>query len=292
MKFNELRYLIALSQEKHFGRAAKRSNVSQPTLSIAISNIEARLGVQLFERLNNEIKVTELGTRVVTQAQKVLDEVAVLQQITEQEKKSASEPLRLGAIFTIGPYLFPKILKPLSEQLPDTPLKIEEGYTQQLNEKLLKGELDALLLATKISEPNVVQKPLFDESLLWVLAPEHRLSAKTSLSEAQLEEESFLILSSENCLRQQVIEACPSCLSSKKFQLMEGTSIETIKQMVASHYGISILPEMAATAFGYDHLLKTIPVDEGQKKRTIYLTWRASFPRPKVINSLIDVFSV
>lgn len=295
MTLTELRYIVTLAQEKHFGRAAERCHVSQPTLSVAVRKLEDELAVALFERSKGSIRVTEIGYRIVEQAQRVLDQAGLIRDLAQAGKNQLSSPLKVGAIYTIGPYLFPHLLPELRRAAPEMPLFIEENYTGVLREKLRRSELDAIIIALPFEEPEVVTLPLYDEPFVVLLPKNHKLAREKSLNSEQLLEDQLLMLGPGHCFRDQVLESCPpliealSTRSADRGQslITEGSSLETIRHMVASGLGITVLPLSAATAVQYrEDILTVRPFAAPVPSRTVALAWRVTFPRPKAIDML------
>ncbi|WP_339807010.1 hydrogen peroxide-inducible genes activator [uncultured Marinobacter sp.] len=298
MTLTELRYIVTLARENHFGRAAERCHVSQPTLSVAVKKLEDELGIPLFERSKSSIRVTETGQRIIEQAQRVLDQVGVIRDMAQDGKNQLNSPLKVGAIYTIGPYLFPHLLPELRRAAPEMPLYIEENYTGNLRQKLRQSELDAIIIALPFNEPEVVTLPLYDEPFVILLPGGHPLAAKKSLSAEELAGEQLLLLGPGHCFRDQVLESCPPLVeaaaertrnsSSKGPALVtEGSSLETIRHMVASGLGITVLPLSAATAMHYpEDILAVRPFTAPVPFRTVALAWRVTFPRPKAIDVL------
>ena len=294
MTLTELRYITAVARERHFGRAAEACFVSQPTLSVAVRKLEDELGVLLFERNASEVSVTPAGEKIVEQALRVLEESEVIKQIAAQGKDQLVGPLRLGAIHTIGPYLFPGLIPNLHELAPEMPLFVEEDYTAVLTEKLKQGRLDVILISPPYDEPGLLTLPLYEEPFVVLLPTSHPLAASETINQQQLANESMLLLGSGNCFREQVIDACPDCISSDGVDSMlqhtvEGSSLETIRYMVASGMGVTVLPCTAAGADRYSQRLLTIRrFPEPVPHRQVALAWRKTFPRPQVIDVLKD----
>lgn len=292
MTLTELKYITAVARERHFGRAADACFVSQPTLSVAVRKLEDELGVLLFERSASEVSVTPAGEQIVEQALRVLEESEIIRQIAEQGKDQLAGPLRLGAIHTIGPYLFPGLIPNLHEQAPKMPLFVEEDYTAVLTEKLKQGRLDVILISPPFDEPGILTLPLYEEPFVVLLPTSHPLSASETINQQQLMKESMLLLGSGNCFREQVIKACPDCFAGENKESMpahtlEGSSLETIRHMVASGMGITVLPCTAAGADRYSQRLLTIRrFPEPAPSRQVALAWRKTFPRPQVIDVL------
>jgi len=292
MTLTELRYIIAVARERHFGRAAESCFVSQPTLSMAVKKLEDELGVSIFERNKNEIAITPIGQRVAEQAQRVLEEADKLKQISNDGKNQLAGAFSLGAIYTIGPYLFPHIIPTLRKSAPDMPLVIEENFTARLREKLKNGLLDAIIIALPFDEPGIVTLPLYDEPFVALLPAAHHWSEKSAIKTSELAKENLLLLGEGHCFRDQVLQACPECKNadvgnSPVRQTVEGSSIETIRHMVVSGMGITVLPCTAAGADKYARrLLQIKRLVNPEPHRCVALAWRSSYPRPKAIEAL------
>ncbi len=295
MTLTELRYVVTLARERHFGRAAERCHVSQPTLSVAVKKLEEELGVPLFERSKSNIRVTETGQRIIEQAQRVLDQVNLIRDIAQDGKNQLSSPLKVGAIYTIGPYLFPHLLPELRRAAPDMPLFIEENYTATLRQKLRQSELDAIIVALPFDEPEVLTLPLYDEPFVILLPAGHPLAKKEQLTAEELANEQLLLLGPGHCFRDQVLESCPPLVETVTRKVdngspslvTEGSSLETIRHMVASGLGVTVLPLSAATAMQYNQdILAVRPFAPPVPFRTVALAWRVTFPRPKAIDVL------
>ncbi len=298
MTLTELRYIVALHQTEHFGKAAEKCFVSQPTLSVAIKKLEEELDVTLFERSRSQVKATPLGEKIIQQAQQVLEQASMIQDLADSGKDPLGSSLAIGAIFTVGPYLFPHFVPRLQQKAPEMPLYIEENYTAVLREKLRSSELDAIVIALPFKEVDVVTKPLYTESFVVLLPHDHPLTRQEAITPKQLEQEKVLLLGEGHCFRDQVLDACPGLKknlgngSDPLQSVVEGSSLETLKYMVASGLGITVLPESAAKLT--DHVsgrLTTRPLDTKKQQRTIALAWRCSFPRPQAIDALCQAIS-
>jgi len=292
MTLNELRYIVAVARERHFGRAAETCFVSQPTLSVAVKKIEDELGITVFERGQGEVTVTPVGEQVVAQAQRVLEEASVIRQIARHGKDQLEGPLRLGAIYTIGPYLLPHLVPIMADNAPRMPLVIEENYTAHLRDRLKQGELDAIIISLPFVEPGILTLSLYDEPFVILLPSAHPWTARDAIEPGHLGEENVLLLGAGHCFRDQVIQACPQCIQRSAPQgalqrNLEGGSLETIRYMVAGGLGITILPCSAAGAERFSERLLTIRRFAGEApSRSVALAWRKSFPRPKAIDAL------
>lgn len=295
MTLTELRYIVALHQTGHFGKAAERCHVSQPTLSIAIKKLEEELNVALFERGRAQMRTTPIGVRIVQQAQVVLEQADRIKELADVGRDPLGSRLAVGAIFTVGPYLFPCFVPGLHQLAPGMPLYIEESYTAVLREKLRAGELDAIIIALPFTEPDVVTLPLYEEPFVVLMPGDHRLAQQQHITQKQLEKETILLLGQGHCFRDQVLASCPGVRKSLDNALgnadahlqtvVEGSSLETLKHMVASRLGITVLPLSAAQTAPYgEGMLVTRPFAEPAPRRTVALAWRASFPRPRAID--------
>ncbi len=294
MTLTELKYIVAVARERHFGRAARACHVSQPTLSIAIKKLEEELGVQLFERQASEVSVTPVGEQVIAQAQRTLEAAESVKIAAQQGRNQLSGPIRLGAIYTIGPYLFPDLIPNLHRLAPDMPLVIEENYTSVLAEQLRHGELDIAILALPFSGQGLVTLPLYEEPFVVLMPAAHPLTQRKTIRSAQLEQETVLLLGAGHCFRDHVLEACPACIPKPGLEgglssSISGSSLETIRHMVVSGLGITVLPCTAAGADRYSQRLLAIRrFGKPVPSRTVALAWRVSFPRPKVIDVISE----
>jgi LysR family hydrogen peroxide-inducible transcriptional activator len=286
MTLTELRYLVALARERHFGRAAEACQVSQPTLSAAIKKLEEHLGITLFERRPREVRVTAEAEPIVIQAQRVLEQAEALEAMAQQQKDQLGSPLRIGAIFTVAPYLFPVIVPRMRKAAPEMPLFIEENYTHVLRGKLERGELDAIIVALPFSGGGLVRARMYEESFSVLLPADHAWTKHKAIKPDWLLDETLLLLGEGHCFRDQVLELCPAIESRKSPNLVqiEGGSLETLRHMVASGLGITILPDSALHRGNYDEEVFAVrPFVRPVPSRTIALVWRDSFPRPKAI---------
>jgi len=290
MTLTELRYIVALARERHFGRAAEACFVSQPTLSVAVKKLEDELGVALFERRANEVNVTALGEHIVDQAQRVLEETETLKRLAAQGQDPLSGPLKLGAIYTIGPYLLPHLIPALRRRAPKMPLLVEENFTAVLSARLRQGELDAIVISLPFEEPGVLTLPLYDEPFVVALPSDHAWNKRKTIKGEDLPNADLLLLGSGHCFRDQVLKVCPALNRSAHGSIqktLEGSSLETIRHMVASGAGITVLPcSSVATPAPEKRLLTIRPFTAPVPSRRVALAWRKSFPRPQAIEAL------
>jgi len=290
MTLTELRYIVAVAREKHFGRAADACFVSQPTLSVSVKKLESELGVQIFERGGNEVALTPIGEQIVVQAQRVLDEASQIKEVADQGRDPLRGALRVGVIYTIGPYLLPRIIKAMINQYRDMPMILQENYTVRLLELMRTGELDVAVLAEPFDDTGLNTCALYDEDF-WVAVPkDHPWAARQSIDSVELKKETMLLLGVGHCFRDQVLEVCPEAAkfaanSAGIQRTFEGSSLETIRHMVAEGLGITVLPRMSI-ALEDDSLLKFIPFKAPVPNRRVVLAWRKSFTRQAAIDAL------
>ena len=289
MTLTELRYIVAVARERHFGRAAEACFVSQPTLSVAIKKLEDELSLQLFERGNADVSVTPIGLQVVEQAQKVLEEAQVIKEIARAGKDPLSGPLKVGVIYTIGPYLLPLLVPKMIQKHAGTPLVLQENFTVKLLESLRQGDIDVAILADPFNSAGLMTQALYDESFVVAVPKAHPWSSRTTLRSDELKDEMMLLLGMGHCFRDQVLEVCPehsrfSSATGGIQKTFEGSSLETIRHMVAAGLGITVLPELAKLK--EDKLLSYIPFEKPVPSRRVVLAWRKSFPRAAAIELL------
>ena len=287
MTLNELRFIVAVAQEKSFRRAAEKSFISQPALSLAIQKLEEELGVRIFERGRGEVAITSVGSAIVEQAQRALEEVERIREIADQGKNQLESPLKIGIIYSVGPYLLPNLIPALKEVAPSMPLEIEENITANLDVLLKNGKLDVIVIALPFGDAGILTHPLYDESFEVVVSSEHRWARRRSVHPGELAEEKVLLLDSGHCFSNQVAEACPE-MTRKGAEVQQGTSLETIRNMVASGLGITVLPASANSERYRSSLLKVIPFVKPAPSRRIALAWRKSYARTKAIDALIS----
>jgi LysR family transcriptional regulator, hydrogen peroxide-inducible genes activator len=290
MTLTELRYIVAVARERHFGRAAETCFVSQPTLSVAVKKLEEELGVTLFERGPGEVSVTPAGEKIVEQAQRVLEEASRIREIAAAGKDPLAGPLRLGAIYTIGPYLLPKLIPILRRTAPAMQLLIQENFTHRLAEELKSGEVDVILIALPFEAPGVVTRAVYDEPFFVAVPKGHPWENRKRVTSDELTSESLLLLGEGHCFRDQVLEICHTVRARERSPLaktVEGGSLETIRQMVAGGVGVTVLPATSTNASGgASDLIRILPFARPVPTRRVGLAWRRSFPRPEAIEAL------
>lgn len=290
MTLNELRYIVAVAQERNFRRAAEKSFISQPALSLAIQKLEEDLGIKIFERGKSEVTVTTVGSEIVEQAQRALEEVGRIREIAMLGKDQLARTLRLGVIHSVGPYLLPDLIPALKKIAPEMTLEIEENITANLDTLLRNGKLDAIIIALPFGDAGMLVRPLYDESFEVVVGSGHHWAKRRSIRAQELAGEQVLLLDSGHCFSNQVAEACPD-LARKGADIQQGTSLETIRNMVASGHGITVLPASANSARYRSPLLAAVPFAKPAPARRIALAWRKSFARNQAIEVLVQAIA-
>lgn len=287
MTLTELRYIVALAQEGHFSRAAESCAVSQPTLSVAIARLESELGVQLFERGIGFVSPSSTGLLIVEQARRVLGEADKVRQLAHDGRDPLNGALRLGIIHTVAPYLLPSMIQSLARLAPQMPLLIEENMTTHLCAMLRDNDIDVAILALPYEAPGILTRPLYDEAFEVIVPASHPWAGRECIEASEIRENELLLLKAGNCFRDQVLDACPQ-VSTPESDLRMGHSLETIRSMVASGLGISVLPKGATRPPYFSGLIRAIPFCAPQPFRRVGLAWRVGFVRPKAIDALTE----
>ena len=290
MTLTELRYIVAVAREKHFGRAAEACFVSQPTLSVSIKKLEEELDVRIFERGASEVSVTPLGLEIVRQAQAVIEQALQIKEIAKRGKDPITGPLRLGVIYTIGPYLLPDLVKQAIARVPQMPLVLQENFTAKLLEMLRTGELDCAIMAEPFPDTGLASAPLYDEPFMVALPRTHAWVQRKNVSAEELKHETMLLLGTGHCFRDHVLEVCPeyarfSSDAEGIRKSFEGSSLETIKYMVASGVGITVVPQLSVAKDAYGQVAY-LPFAEPAPTRRVVLVWRRTFTRYEAIAAL------
>ena len=288
----ELRYILAVAQERHFGRAAQKCFVSQPTISIAIRKLEGSLGVVIFERSKTSLIITEVGQQILHKARQIIDCISDIQTIAKDSKSPFALPVKVGAIHTIGPYFFPKLINELNKKKSEIKLIIEEGYTQDLQTKLISGELDLIILASKFDYQGITTKPLYSEELEIIIPQNHTWKDRISIKPEELSTQTLLLLQMGNCFRDEILKICPTCAvkhngNELNNNMITATSLETIKYMVASSLGISVMPKSAIKSDD-NSLYRIKPFIKPTPHREVIIAYRDEFPRQAIIHQLIQ----
>ena len=303
MTLTELKYIVAVARERHFGKAADACFVSQPTLSVAVKKLEEELDVKLFERSAGDIAVTPLGEEIVRQAQSVLEQAAAIKDIAKRGQDPLAGPLTLGVIYTIAPYLLPELVRNVIARTPQMPLMLQENFTVKLMEMLRNGEIDCAILAEPFPDAGLAVAPLYDEPFFAAIPSTHPLAAQESVTADMLKRETMLLLGNGHCFRDHVLEVCPefarfSSDAEGIRRSFEGSSLETIKHMVAAGMGVTLVPRLSVPPEalggkkrkGSAPYVKYLPVKDADgappPTRRIVLVWRKSFTRFEAIAAL------
>jgi LysR family transcriptional regulator, hydrogen peroxide-inducible genes activator len=307
MTLTELKYIVALAREKHFGHAAEACFVSQPTLSVSIKKLEEELDCKLFERSANEVTVTPLGEEIVRQAQSVLEMASQIKEIAKRGKDPLAGSLRLGVIYTIGPYLLPDLVRQVIARTPQMPLMLQENFTVKLMEMLRTGEIDCAILAEPFPDTGLAMAPLYDEPFMIAVPSTHELASREAISAEELKSQTMLLLGNGHCFRDHVLEVCPefarfSSNAEGIRKSFEGSSLETIKHMVAAGMGVTVVPQLSVPKEALVEIKSTqsaikkranqemhvryIPFEGAPPTRRVVLAWRRSFTRYEAIAAL------
>ncbi len=301
MTLTELKYIVAVARERHFGKAAEACFVSQPTLSVAVKKLEDELELKIFERSANEVTVTPLGDEIVRQAQSVLEQASLIRDIAKRGKDPLAGALKLGVIYTIGPYLLPDLVRQMITHTPQMPLMLQENFNVKLLELLRNGEIDCAILAEPFPDTGLALAPLYDEPFFAAVPTTHKLAQQATVSTDDLMQETMLLLGAGHCFRDHVLEVCPefarfSSNAEGIRKSFEGSSLETIRHMVAAGMGVTLVPRLSIPAQALaarpkrkkaeDALVKYRPFKGDPPTRRVVLAWRRSFTRYEAIAAL------
>lgn len=287
MTLIELQYLVTLAEELHFGRAATRCYVSQPTLSMAVRKLEQDLGVLLFERNKSGIRMTSMGEQIIVQARQVIDRTITIKALAEASKDQLSGTLTIGVIPTLAPYLLPSLIPQLHIMASKLNLVVHEGCDADLRQKLRLGVLDVALVSQPFRDTDVLTQDFFEEPLVMLMPIKHPFAARQTICPIDLREQDFLLLGVGHCLRDQVLAVFSSLAEGDKPRFIEVCSLETMRNMVMAGLGITIMPVSAVNSALYSaNLLVARALAAPVPVRIIALAWRASFPRHKAIDVL------
>ncbi len=301
MTLTELKYIVAVARERHFGKAADACFVSQPTLSVAIKKLEEELDVKLFERSSSEIAVTPLGEEIVRQAQSVLEQAANIKEIAKRGKDPLAGPLRLGVIYTIAPYLLPDLVRQTISRTPQMPLMLQENFTVKLLEMLRMGEIDCAIMAEPFPDTGLATAALYDEPFMAAIPVGHPLAQREAITSEELKHETMLLLGTGHCFRDHVLEVCPefarfSSDADGIRKSFEGSSLETIQHMVAAGMGVTLVPRLGVPKEALaarpkrraadESYVRYLPFEGNPPTRRVVLAWRRSFTRYEAIAEL------
>ncbi len=286
MTLIELKFVVAVAQERNFRRAAEKCFVTQPALSLGIKKLEDELNISIFERSRSEVTPTEVGVQIIEQANVVLEEAARLKEMAKLGTNPLHGLFKLGMIHSVGPYLLPEIIPILRQSAPEMPLEVEENLTANLEAQLRNGVIDAAIIALPFNIPGINIEILYDEAFKVVVPADHHWAGRQEIDSAELSEEKVLLLNSGHCFSNQVTQACPEL--SRKGEVLQGNSLETIRNMVASNLGITVLPASATVARYQNPLVSVVPFKQPAPTRRIAIAWRKSFVRTAAIEKLIE----
>lgn len=292
MNLRDLKYVIAVAETRHFGRAAERCFVSQPTLSGQIKKLEEELGVAIFERTNRSVEITPFGEAILVHARQMMEQAEVIQQLALASRDPLAGPLRIGAIPTLSPYLMPLILMPLRKQHPQMKLVLSEELTDTLLQRLHNHEIDAALLATAVDDPGLISVPLFDEPF-WVAYPsEHAFYEKQKITLRDLDRENLLLLSEGHCLARQAMDICHIANREQQGEMadLRAASLETLIQLVRAGSGITLVPALAMQAsWASGSGIVAQPLKIAHASRRVALVYRHSYPRTSALQAFADI---
>ena len=289
MSLTELKFIVAVAQERNFRRAAEKCFVTQPALSLAIKKLEQELKVVIFERSRSDVSMTEIGEKIVEQAEKVLEEAAHIKQLAELGKNQLKGALKLGMIHSVGPYLLPEIIPILRKTAPEMPLEVEENLTANLEAQLKNGVIDAAIIALPFAVAGLQYRALYDEEFDVVVPSGHHWAKRKHINPSELSDEKVLLLNSGHCFSNQVTQACPEL--SRKGEVLQGNSLETIRNMVASNLGITVLPCSATAERYHNPLITVIPFISPAPTRRIAIAWRKSFVRLEAVEKIAEAIT-
>ncbi|KGQ51667.1 transcriptional regulator [Gallibacterium anatis] len=277
MNLRDLEYLVALSDHKHFRKAADACHVSQPTLSGQIRKLEDELGILLLERTSRKVLFTQSGLLLVDQARNVLKEVQLLREMASNQGKDMTGPLHMGMIPTIGPYLLPYVIPMLRESFPELEVYLYEAQTHQLLEQLEKGQIDCAIVALVKDTSAFIEIPIYDEAMLIAVSDQHPLAQEDEIPLEKLKQYEILMLDDGHCFRDQALGYC-FVAGAKENTHYQATSLETLRNMVAANAGITFMPELAILNERSREGVKYIPCTNPRPYRTIGLIYRPGSP--------------
>ncbi|MCH9698650.1 MAG: LysR family transcriptional regulator [Gammaproteobacteria bacterium] len=286
MNLRDLRYMVAVADYRSFNQAAEHCYISQPTLSTQIKKAEESLGIQIFERTNKKVLITEIGGQIVEIARRVLHEVDIMQEIADHAQDPLSGNFRLGAFPTLSTYLFPDLVPKIRSRLPRVRLILVEEKTDILIEQLNQGKLDAALLALPVNNDLLESKLLFDDEFLLAVNEDHSFSKKTKIQQSDLNDQQLLLLDEGHCLRGQALQVC-QLNQAEEQQDVRATGLETLRQMVRAGTGITLMPEIAIQH--QESGIQYIPFKNPAPKRTIGLFWRKTSARKQLMQKISDL---
>ena len=276
MNLRDLRYLIAVAEHRHFGRAAAASFVSQPTLSTQLRKLEDELGVSLVERAPRKVMLTPIGVEIVERARRVVAEIEQMKEAARRSQRPEAGTVRLGIFPTLGPYLLPHVVPGLHERFPDLQLLLVEEKSDELLARLRDGRLDAAILALPVHDEQLQHEFLFEERFVLAVPEQHRLASRRALRMDELADENLLLLEDGHCLRQQTLDVCELAGAHERTEF-RATSLETLRQMVAANVGITLLPALAVQPpVAHPRGIRLLDFSDARPSRRVALFWRRS----------------
>jgi len=294
MNLRDLKYIIAVSETRHFGKAAQRCFVSQPTLSGQIKKLEAELGIAIFERTNRSVEVTPIGESIIRLANTMIEQADAIVQLAQAHQDPLAGPLRVGAIPTLSPYLMPLILQPLQKQHPKMRMVLSEEQTETLVDRLLHHQIDAALLATPVEQEELASFALFDEPF-WVAYPrKHEFYEKEKITRRDIDHENLLLLAEGHCLADQAMDICHLHERQQQGDMadLRAASLETLIQLVSAGFGITLVPALAMLgSWTSGSGVVAQPLNWSNAKRRIVIAYRRSFPRHAAIEALATIIT-
>jgi LysR family transcriptional regulator, hydrogen peroxide-inducible genes activator len=294
MNLRDLKYIVAVAECHHFGQAAERCFVSQPTLSSQIKKLEDSLGVSIFERTNRSVEVTPVGESILAKAREVLERTNAIEQLAHTYQDPLAGPLRIGAIPTLSPYLMPSLFKPLKKKHPQMKVVLTEELTKSLLERLQNHEIDAALIATEVDSHEYAVTPLFKEPF-WLAHPSnHPITRKVKITRKDLDTSDLLLLSEGHCLAKQAMDVCRRDERTDRGDMadLRASSLETLLQMVSAGFGTTLVPALAMNgAWTKDKAIKSSRLELNDAFRNIILVYRKSYPRRQALDALVQVVS-
>ena len=292
MNIRDLKYIIAVAETQHFGKAAERCFVSQPTLSGQIKKLEDELGISIFERTRRSVKITPVGESILSHARQIMEQVDAIEQLALASRDPFAGPLRIGVIPTLSPYLMPLVMKPLQTKYPQMKLVLSEELTDILLARLRNHEIDAALLATPVDDPGLSTMPLFDEPF-WVAYPrKHAFYHKEKITLRDLDKENLLLLSEGHCLAKQAMDVCRIKDREHQGELsdLRAASLETLIQFVRAGVGVTLVPALAmqgSWATGSGVVAQPLTIDDASRRIT--LVYRQSYPRVAALQAYTEI---
>ena len=292
MNLRDLKYIIAVAETRHFGKAAERCYVSQPTLSGQVKKLEEELGVAIFERTSRSVEITPVGEAILQHAHQILEQAEVIEQLAQAHQDPLAGPLRIGAIPTLSPYLMPLILLPIKKQYPQMKLILSEELTDTLLQRLRNHEIDSALLATPVEEPDLETLPLFDEPFYIAYPRQHPFYAKEKITRRDLESVDLLLLAEGHCLAKQAMDVCHLKERQQQGEMadLRAASLETLLQLVAAGFGCTLVPALAMRgSWSSGSGVVAQPLELPDAYRRVVLVFRHSFPRRQSLEALAEV---